>query len=250
MAESTLSYKYSDLRTAIARHLKFPASGWSTDQETDIDNCLKRGLNQFYITPGWTWSFLDIEATIATTDGQSEDTLEDNYGSMIEGFSYSDTNQGVLQVQRVTTGDIRRRLALDDNEGAPLFYCLEVVNVTATTGQRWQVRWYPTPDTAYTMYYKYKALGEVIDSANEYPLGGAPHAETILASCLSIAEKENRSNETRMEQYYLQRLKASMDYDLGVKNGVKLGTLSANGLPSGVSESDLGRIYRGDDPVF
>ena len=54
---------------------------------------------------------------------------------------------------------------------------------------------WPTPDSTYTLSYRYKALVAKLTSAAPYPLGGQAHAQTIEAACLAIAEE--RLNDER-----------------------------------------------------
>jgi hypothetical protein len=74
---------------------------------------------------------------------------------------------------------------------------------------------YPTPDTAETVYFRYVAAPVPLSETCPYPLGGALHGETILAFIL--AEAELRANDERGIHFQnaLERLAASIALDRG-----------------------------------
>jgi len=73
---------------------------------------------------------------------------------------------------------------------------------------------WPTPDAVYNLQYRYIAIqGDEDDSASATFLGGAQHSETILASCLSIAEEYVETPQTKYKELFYQRLAASILLD-------------------------------------
>ena len=81
------------------------------------------------------------------------------------------------------------------------------------TGQRYEVMWYPTPDAAYAMSYQKIVLSYKLDDATPYPLGGMAHGETILASCMAVAELEKNDSIGPWNAKWIERMVASISAD-------------------------------------
>jgi hypothetical protein len=99
-------------------------------------------------------------------------------------------------------------------------------HTVTTTGQRFEILFYPLPNDAYTFSYVKRILPEMlIDTSLEYPYGGAEHAETILTACLSVAEEQENGNQLGGNKVYdkkklfQERLAASIQLDK-LKNNV------------------------------
>lgn len=80
------------------------------------------------------------------------------------------------------------------------------------TGQRFTLMLFPTPEVNYTLQFRYRVLPDAL-TTGKYAYGGSAHAETVLESCLAVAEK--RMNDTlgihRTE--FANRLRASVSRD-------------------------------------
>ena len=72
---------------------------------------------------------------------------------------------------------------------------------------------WPTPDAIYTLTYRFIPHPDALTTAAPYPYGGAAHAETLIESCLAVAEQ--RMNHERGLHYaaFMDRLGASVAYD-------------------------------------
>ena len=85
---------------------------------------------------------------------------------------------------------------------------------TTSASQRWEVLFYPTPDGNYTVSYDYPVqVDSIISTSNSYLPGGASHAQTILAACLSVAERFFMPGDQSRQQAFQERLQASIEYD-------------------------------------
>ncbi len=93
-----------------------------------------------------------------------------------------------------------------------------------TAGQRYEICFWPVPDASYVLSYQMAvAMPDMITDNNPYPLGGAAHGETILASCLAAAESlENDQRGVKWEDF-LSRLTASIEADYCVQRAQNLG---------------------------
>lgn len=88
----------------------------------------------------------------------------------------------------------------------------------ATEGQRYELMVFPIPDKTYTLRYRYNVLPDNLDGTNNlYPYGGMQHGETIIASCLAVAEMMAMDAKSRgsgiQQNEFLTRLTASIAVD-------------------------------------
>jgi len=85
---------------------------------------------------------------------------------------------------------------------------------TTTTGQRFEILFFPVPSIAETLSYKMLVLPELLVTTTiTYPYGGAMHSETILASCLAAAESQEDEKRGVKWQEFQDRLAASIQID-------------------------------------
>jgi hypothetical protein len=73
---------------------------------------------------------------------------------------------------------------------------------------------WPTPDAAYTLTYRYKAYAGKLDAVNyPYPLGGMQHREVIIESCLAVAESRGNDEAGFHQEMFHRRLAAAVQQD-------------------------------------
>jgi hypothetical protein len=107
----------------------------------------------------------------------------------------------------------------------PAYAAIRPKSSPGTSGQRFEVMFWPYPDAVYTFTYSYIILPGTI-TTTQYPLGGMAHAETIMASCLDIAHAYVRSSDdTRARQRidFMSRLAASVNLDRSAMTPPTLG---------------------------
>ena len=222
--ESTLSLSLTDLRKEVGWYwLGERTSGnWSTDELAQIDDIINSGLRQFYhpspggiAQKGHKWSFMEPTTTLSTVAGTDDYTLSANFGGMIGIATYATTDNRWQPIE--TTGEGRIRLLRQRDSGTsqsdPRFMAIRPKSSDGSNGQRFELMLWPTPDKAYTVSYRYHALPSKLTTGNPYPLGGEAHAETILASCLAVAEARQENNAGIHAANFMQRLQASIAYD-------------------------------------
>jgi hypothetical protein len=203
MAESTLSISLSDLQTEVGRFLGYdvdPAQ-WSDAVAGEVDRVIQSGIRQFYyppavegVDPGYEWSFLKPVAELTTADGDVAQDMPDNFGRIVGDLHFDAS----VYAQSITIISEHRILALlqqNDDEGRPRHAALRFKESDGTNGQRQEIVWWPTPDAAYTLTYRYEAFAGKLTESNAYPLGGMRYAELIIESCLAVAEQ--RANDER-----------------------------------------------------
>ena len=120
---------------------------------------------------------------------QRDYEMPDNFGGSIIGeMHYRDTAAKKSNVSIRPQSEIRDRRARSDSSGEMVMAAIRPKASDGTDGQRWEVIFWPDPDAAYTIEYRYHQIQEDLDATNPYPLGGALHFEAIKCSCLARAE--------------------------------------------------------------
>jgi len=158
--------------------------------------------------------------------------LPDNFGG-IEGpmtFARTETDTKLFnaRIKIVNEGMIRARWNSDPLlTGTPEIAAVRPYKTQTsgtTDGQRFEVVFWPEPDAAYTIDYKYLILPPEVTVTASFPLGGMLHGETIIASCLAVAEdyaQDDKSNHRR-ERYH-EALKRSIMMDSQMNRSEGLG---------------------------
>lgn len=82
-----------------------------------------------------------------------------------------------------------------------------------TEGQRFEVLFYPVPDQAYTLDYRYNRIWVKLSTTNKYPAGAAYHGELILQSCLRMVEQRIKGKRGPHHELFLEMLGASQQID-------------------------------------
>lgn len=231
MAESTLTLTFDDLADNVARMLGLaPTRAERSSQENDdVDGYVHAGHVQFHAPP-WQdaglpfhlWTFLQTNTTVTTTASQASDDLPDNFGYPIGArltYTDSDDGQGYDPVMLVEPYRIQAWLQQDDDwDGPPEYAAIRPASFTESTGQRWEILWYPIPDDAYEFAYVYAPQDDE-GSGSNYIRGGMFHRETLRASCRAVAKREADGEIGAEWAYFLTRLRASYAVDIRTSPG-------------------------------
>ena len=135
---------------------------------------------------------------------------------------------------------------LDDRDDKPLAAAVFTTGATGTAGTSHRIQIYPIPDAAYRLRYVQINEPSAVASG-QTPLGGDLHGETILASCLAIAEHKIFPNSPhRYRDQYINRLRASVELD---RQAYTTENLGYNGDPSDhkFTDANFKRILRRPD---
>ena len=219
MSDSTLSLTLGELRSEVARYLQF-GRGYNDlagREKADVDSCIRRGVRQFLSPPpvdgsteSHTWSWLRPEGTLTTVASTVSYDLPANFGGIIGPFAYQSSTDGSIRPIEVTSvSALNARKQMD----------------TITTGRPELAAILPTPDTVYTLKYQYVAtITDFTDRGNDAQVpGGQMHAETLIASCLAIAESLTTDQPGRYMSLFIQRLQASVSADRRLNTAANLG---------------------------
>jgi len=233
---AVLGLKRSQLRKEVQRYFGFTSTyaSLNTSQRCWVDSAITRGLRQFYYPEplmnenySHSWSFLMPTVVMQTEANADRYTLPLDFGGIEGDLQYvTTTNPGLRSTPiRVTSNHeideaVRRDSYLGQDYPSLASIQPRSLEPSATYSTRFLLRLYPVPTAVYTISMRYNALGyDVTDSADsdldQYLPGSAIHAETILASCLDIAEQlaDSRNRNDRMRGNFLNRLKASVGAD-------------------------------------
>jgi hypothetical protein len=176
---------------------------------------------------------LTLDDTSATSNGNSWTytlqypscyDLPTNF-AMFDGPMTFSPDETILYgpIRMVSEYEVRSRLAENSVAGRPEIYAYRIKTPSYTTGTRYEVLFYPTPDDGYTLYYRYKINPLAIDVTNELPLGGDVHGELFLESCLSSAEKTMNDGEGVHTKRFWECLAASVSHDRRVSSPDNIG---------------------------
>jgi hypothetical protein len=190
----SLQITYDEIRREVGRFLGYnrDPDEWSADATTDVADAIKSGQRNFYWPnvgeQRYSWSFLRKRADVTLSVGEDTYALATDFEGLLEGFSYS-AGAGKRRVARVSEEDLLAWQGKNEQSGAPEYCALRAVQPEEGQSMRWEVVFYPTPDKAYTLSYRYSLSPTELGELNQYHLGGAAHSECVLEACLAAAEK-------------------------------------------------------------
>lgn len=222
--ESTLSIGRPKLMKEVGFYLGYDrtTSNWTAD-ETDIVDCIiASGLRQFYhppILPGERlshhWRFLEPTTTIDTVASTDSYTLPAEFGGLSGPITFITADNRWSTLTERDENFIRQARMRDQNNitSYPLNFAIRPYDSDGSDGQRWELMLWPKPDKVYTLQYRYHAYQSALTADNPWPLGGEAHGETILQSCLQIAEQRLENSSGVHRDKFMERLAASVWHD-------------------------------------
>lgn len=189
-----------------------------------VDDSIKKGLSDFY-TPipaiegeqPHIWSFLMPTATLTLAQDDYDIDLPADFSHILGEFTYQD-GEGKRKLTRVHESTIRAKRGNSSAAGPPQMVAVDEKTFVATTGQRWQALFWPTPDAAYSLEYTYLVEPNHLDPTNLYPYGGGAHASTILSACMAALEILTDDQPGPYAADFSQRLAASVQLDLKTRD--------------------------------
>lgn len=227
--ESTLSMPSGQIFASVADFLGYPrgeAYGEpepSKQQAIAIKNIIASGTRQFYYPPPiqgsdvtTDWSFLHPTASVLFAQGAKSVTLPDDFGGLEGRVTIAPSTTLVWwELEVRNEGAVRAMYAqFPAMVSRPIMTALAPIKgTTGTAGQRFEMLVFPKADQDYTLQFQYYVLPDAASMAFPYLYGGAAHTETILASCLAMAEqlRDNMAGVHTMR--FQERLIASIGMD-------------------------------------
>lgn len=189
MAESSLSIGYPELVRAVGRFLGYgPTSGdWESGQLDEVKDHIASGLRRFY--GAHKWSFMRPYATLSLVSGTAAYDLADNFSAVVGDITYAAASLKAWTIQLTSDLIVRKYRQTSPRSGTPEIAAIHPKTADGTTGQRYEIVFYPTPDAAATVTFQQQILPETVTADAPYPLGGERYAEVIMECCLAAAEK-------------------------------------------------------------
>ena len=225
MGESTLSVDYGALVKVIGNFVGYgrDSTKFDSKQSDDVEEILQSGYRQFLYPPplpgsdrGHEWTFLKPVRTLSTVAATGDYDLPDDFGG-IEGPLTFEPDEAFHSIRIVGEAWIREKrettYATGGYTGRPPHAAVQVQRTDGSVGQRYKILFWPEPDGAYDLTYKYLALPGKLTSTLPYPYGGMAHAETLIESCLSVAESRLDDEFGLHNQLFLKQLGASISID-------------------------------------
>lgn len=231
MAESTLSIAWRELQARVGSFLGwgrgayYNDQAWNDYQQFELDGIVASGLRAFYFpkptedSPGvsYDWTFLKPVATLALASGASVMALPDDFGGC-EGQVTINTTSSTAQpwmIEWRNEAAIRQLFSVTPAmTGPPMYVATAPLKGTGPTqSNRWQMIFFPLSDQAYNVQFQYYINPDYLSVPFPYAYGGAPHAETILESCLAVAEQRLDDSMGVHAMNFQERLSASVSMD-------------------------------------
>lgn len=219
--ESTLALSFDALRTSVADFLGYgrTSTNWSSGATARINEAMDDGLRQFYHPPvvpparrSYMWSFLRPVGKLITVATEHRYDMPIEYAGMDGDFIYDSTTL-YRKIQIVGEGQIRELRSGTQTSGVPQYAAIFPKPNDGEGTQRFEVTFWPTPDAAYTLTYRYVASPNAVSSEKPFPLGGEAHSDTIKQSCLAAAEFLRDDERGIHYQRFMEMLSASISRD-------------------------------------
>ena len=210
----TLALGYTDFFKAVARFLGYDAGNLSDDQREEVDLCVQSGVRNFYFPVqlnGSDWSFLTLEGSLSLEKGCASYLLPDGMGNL-SGQIFYDASEHRRGIVVVPYGDIEM-MRRNPATGAPRFAAVVSTNRIGGKGQLKMLHVYPAPDKAYTLSFRAQADTGRIGEDRPYPLGGHAFSETVLESCLAVAEQRVNDEAGLHTQNFNALIEAAINRD-------------------------------------
>ena len=220
---------------------------WSSSQEATVQEIIDSALMCFYYPPAvelqthpHEWSFLRPTGSLSTTAGAREQLLPPTVERIDGCLTYHGDDEDYPNVQQVGEQRVRQLAYQSEYQSQPAFFCVRPKPSDNTDWQDQEIVFHPTPDSAYTLKYRYHARPIRLSDSFPYPLGGELYAEAIKACCLAEAEKIKVGKPGPEYGHMLNKLKSAIAADL--RRGPDL--LGYNGDASVLSSNRLNKDIR------
>lgn len=184
-----------------------------------------------------------VSYSVASRDSNTQLTLDDTSVSAVAGSAYtlqqldyvlpdlfggfrgdlfldqSSSSQGYV-LERSTKEELLmfQKSGVADFASQPCRFAIVPQNQTGSSGQRWLMTVWPTPDATYTVSGYYTINPYQLTSALPYPMGGMPLSECLREAVMGAAEIEFKGEAGIHRQMFQSRLQAAISYDRQMSN--------------------------------
>lgn len=231
---------YNDLRDRIGDMFAYgyDTTIWAGDAEKTarVERMLVDGLNNFYKPPilppateQHSWSFLRPTVTIDLLTGVSEYDLPTDFAYFNGALTYAPgVNILYPKLRIIGEEDVRFELQTTAATGRPMVGAVRAKNSTGVHTTRWELIVAPIPDEDYQVKGSMTILPVVPGATGDVPLGGQPHEQTLIESCLAQVEIYEEYQDRRHTERFKECLAASISHDNRVTCPATVGYMGDN----------------------
>lgn len=158
-----------------------------SDDETESKYFVDKGYRRFVTAYTWTWS--RKYASLNTQNAVESYELPEDFRSIRTPFTFQGQTGYPPLIER-TVDELKEMINYGTFISYPQYYGFRTGEYNKETGMRYEVVFWPFPDTTYNMYYSYYFMPEKLEAASDIPIGGAEAAECIMQMALAVAEEE------------------------------------------------------------
>jgi len=213
---------YSSLLVEVGEERFGIRTGFSSEQTSKIERCIKHGLRRVY--SAHEWSFFKPVTTITTVVGTSAYSLPVAYEGIESHLSYAEEESDYYPRIRQRHDDEIRRMQQDtDDTARPLYFSIRTVEFDPTTGSRRQLILHPTPDEVWVLNAKMTLRATMVDAVNQFPVGGEQLAQLITEACMAAGEHNYDEQPGVHDKQYLELLPLAIQADQRASTPVTLG---------------------------
>lgn len=224
-----LALTWDDLRSEVGFYLGHgrTSSAWSADETATINAVVDAGYRNFIYPrplPGMVkaheWSFLRPSATIDVVANEYKYNLPSDFGGF-DGTMVVESTNSYPPLRKTDYPKILQWRGVNSTlTGVPCYFADAPKNQAGVSDQGWEVWLHPNPDQSYTLRYPYRVNPRKLSATQPYPYGGPEHAETIIQSCLAVAEKRLDGLTADHHAEFLAQLAHSISQDAARKPGL------------------------------
>ena len=221
---SNLSVNKFYLMRVIGKFMGIGAhpDAWSHDRNSQVLEVLRTGMRDFYnpqVLPGerdnHQWSFLTPTYRLALVSGKYTYDMPDTFSAINGDIRYApNTGQCYPDIEVSSIDHVLNILEYStDSYFAPTSAAFRVKEPDETAGTKWELVLAPAPPGGVEILIPFSVNPYQLDKSIELPLGGQPHSQTLIESCLAAAEIEMGGQSNIHQNKFLVKLQASISHD-------------------------------------
>ncbi len=169
---------------------------WSSAQAAKVREVRRAGMRQFYHPrplPGerlpHRWSFLSPVARVEIVSGKTSYNLPRDFSMVTGNIVFAPENGVTYPPLSYTSSDmVEEMLQTNFTSTYPIAVATRARRSNSITGTQWELLVAPIPSASKTLLVPYLCNPDNLADDADLPLGGQPHAQTLIESCLAAAE--------------------------------------------------------------
>jgi len=238
MPTSPLSVTRSEIKRFVARKNYWDPASLTSEQTTNLNDIIRSGERSFYyspVLPGQSkihvWSFMKPQYNLQTIGSVGDYELPEDYAGFCGNLTFADYLSEITlrETNYSHVLAMRSKSAMQVVfEAQPTMYATYPIAAEAGPAQRVGIALYPTPDQPYLLRGQYVINPAGIGDDTDYPLGGQPHGETLIAACLAASERIMEDAAGVDTQRFYQLLATSISWDR-THSGGRVGPMLTEG---------------------